>query len=350
MRGDPHRSRHLAYYAELRAALSLLASEGIGIFQNQHFVVDGQNSVLKLQTGSPTHQVVWGCLDYWARQKRSGGLFARIIRPYGRNLDEWLAPLGGATIVAPQAREWFRQWGFDLRTLADDRNARNVSSYRPDGIPTTWTVRAAETLRFVRNVWAAFEPSLSSTFEVIDAHILRLALESAYRGIKPPEQFRTWAATAVSYEGLPPDIERYWLQFLTREVDREDISIFPYSQEPSQGDQTSHFGIIARAALLLRLASGSAAELMHQAGLSADAIAFWWEPFGQARGLWEQTIESGMATDLWADVEPLLEEITVFQENHPDANQTFFRVERELGSILIGLGCCERVALWSLLS
>src|ERR1700722_668599 len=29
MRGDPHRSRHLAYYAELRAAMSILASEGI---------------------------------------------------------------------------------------------------------------------------------------------------------------------------------------------------------------------------------------------------------------------------------------------------------------------------------
>jgi hypothetical protein len=124
MRGDPHRSRHLAYYAELRAALSLLASEGIGIFQQQHFVFDGPNSVTKLQSGSTTHQVVWSCLDYWAKQKRSGALFARIIKPYGRNLDEWLAPLGGAAIVAPQAREWFRQWGFDLRALADDRNAR----------------------------------------------------------------------------------------------------------------------------------------------------------------------------------------------------------------------------------
>jgi hypothetical protein len=36
LRGDPHRCRHLAYYAELRAALSLLASEGVGIFQDRH--------------------------------------------------------------------------------------------------------------------------------------------------------------------------------------------------------------------------------------------------------------------------------------------------------------------------
>src|ERR1700685_1183046 len=30
LRGDPHRCRHLAYYAELRAVMSLVATEGIG--------------------------------------------------------------------------------------------------------------------------------------------------------------------------------------------------------------------------------------------------------------------------------------------------------------------------------
>ena len=33
LHGDPHRARHLAYYAELRAAMSLLAAFGIGVFQ-----------------------------------------------------------------------------------------------------------------------------------------------------------------------------------------------------------------------------------------------------------------------------------------------------------------------------
>jgi hypothetical protein len=349
MRGDPHRSRHLAYYAELRAALSLLAGEGIGILQNQHFVFDGRNSVARLQTGQPTHQVVWNCLECWARQRKSGDLFARIITPYGRRLDEWLAPLGGAKIIAPQARAWFRHWGFDLKALANDRNARNVSSYRPDGIPSTWIVQASEILEFARNVWISLEPSANSVFEIVDAHILRLALESAFRGIQPTEGFKNWALTAASYEGLPPEIERYWLQFLTREVDKEDICIFPYSREPSEGEQTSHFGIISRATLLLRVASGSAAELMRRAGLSASAIAFWWESFGQARGLWENKIEPEAAIDLWADVAPLLEEIAAFQAKYQVSDQTFYRTERELGSALVGLGCCERIALWSLL-
>jgi len=347
MRGDPHRCRHLAYYAELRAALSLLAGEGIGIFQNQHFAFDGQNSVSRLQTTKPTHQVVWSCLDYWAQQKRSGNLFARIIRPYGRTLDEWLGPLGGSKVVAPQARAWFRQWGFDLKTLADDRDARNVSSYRPDGIPNSWTVRAEEILRFAGDIWTALEPASNSIFEVIDAHILRIALETAFQGVQPSVQYRNWVRTAVSYEGLPAEVERRWLQFLTRQIDKDDICIFPYSREPSEGDRTSHLGIVARAMFLLRVATGAAAELIRQAGFSASATAFWWESLGQSRGLWEGK-RDGALIDLWADVAPLLQESAAFQRKYQNADQTFYRIQHELGPTLIGLGSCERVAVWSL--
>ena len=38
--GDLHAARHLSYYAELRAGLSLLGSLGIGIFNGINFVVD----------------------------------------------------------------------------------------------------------------------------------------------------------------------------------------------------------------------------------------------------------------------------------------------------------------------
>src|SRR5438067_355249 len=56
LRGDPHRCRHLAYYAELRAAMSLLAADGIGIFNNTHFVFDGPNSVTRLPRNYNTHR------------------------------------------------------------------------------------------------------------------------------------------------------------------------------------------------------------------------------------------------------------------------------------------------------
>src|SRR5579871_4913714 len=84
LQGDPHRARHLAYYAELRAAMAVLATEGVGIFKNKHFVIDGPNCVMRLDTKKGTHEVVWDCLEYWSRQRRSGDVFAELIAPYGR--------------------------------------------------------------------------------------------------------------------------------------------------------------------------------------------------------------------------------------------------------------------------
>src|SRR5262249_16005771 len=56
LRGDPHRAIHLAYYGELRAAMSILATEGIGVFNRNHFVVTGLNSVVPIAGQIHTHQ------------------------------------------------------------------------------------------------------------------------------------------------------------------------------------------------------------------------------------------------------------------------------------------------------
>jgi hypothetical protein len=309
---------------------------------------------VKLQIGKPTHQAVWNCLEFWAKQKKSGNLFSRVIGPYGRSLDEWLAPLGGGRMVAPQAYAWLSQWGFDLRILADDRDARNVSSYRPDGIPNAWQVEASGTLEFAEQVWAAFEPTRISSFGVIDGHILRLASETLFKGRTGVEastnvaQFRSWISTALSYEGLSKEAEERWKRFLTRQVDFDDACLFRFSREASEDERTSHLGIISRAALLLRIATGSTADLVRSASFSAESISFWWEAMGQARGLWEGTRDRESLLDLWADIVPFLQDLGTFRQKHPGPQQTFFRAGSELGDALIGLGSCERVALWSI--
>jgi hypothetical protein len=174
LRGDPHRCRHLAYYAELRAAMSMLAAEGIGVFNNRHFVISGPNYASRLQTGMRTHNFVSRCIEYWSNQRKSGQLFAEIIAPNGISLSEWLEPVGGSGVVAAQAQSWLKQWEMDLRLISDDHDARNESSYRPDGIPDGWILDASKSLEFVSDVWKSLEPSPHSRFDVIDRHILRL--------------------------------------------------------------------------------------------------------------------------------------------------------------------------------
>jgi hypothetical protein len=354
LQGDPHRGRHLAYYAELRAALSILAAEGLGIFKNRHFVIDGPDSVSKLETRQGTHEVVWHCLDYWSRQGHSGDVFSEIVSPYGRALNDWLTPVGGGRVVAPQAQVWFREWGMDLRQMPNDRDARNSSSYRPDGIPTSWYLAATEVLEFTRNLWTAFQPSEISRFEGIDQHILRISLEATYRGrtgLEPSDNrtaFRAWLDVLVDYQGFPSPVRQHWLDLLSRKTFPEDPPIFSYAAESADASDFGHFAILSRAALLLRVASGSTARLVGRAGFSIDSIEFWWNGFGQARGLWEGNKPADTLVDLWSDVEVWLDEIDEFEQRNPTVDRTFHRIRSELGAALPGLASCERMAIWGI--
>jgi hypothetical protein len=337
LRGDPHRCRHLAYYAELRGAMSLLATEGIGIFNNTHFVVDLPNSVSRLQGNYNTHRFAWDCLELWGKQGASADLFAKVVRPYGRSLEDWLAPVGGASAAAPHAEEWLRQWGMDLKFFAGDRDARNVSSYRPDGLIEAWRIDAPTSLNFVKDVWSSLEPAPGSQFERIDRNILRMTVDRIFRGrtgkaaSDDRQGFAAFVLPIVQHQGLTPTIEQRWMEFLTRESAASDLSILTYSGRIPGSLKDSHVAIISRAALLLRVASGSSALLVQGSGFSSEAIAFWWKGVGHGRGLWDGEKRASELLDLWADIEPLLQDIDSFQEKHSLAKQTFFQVGQDLG-------------------
>jgi hypothetical protein len=351
--GDAARAIHLAYYAELRAAMSLLATEGIGVFSNRHFFIDAPNSAKMMQTKSGTHNFVWDCLKYWGVQSASGLLFSRLVRPYGRALDDWLVPVGGSASVAPQAQRWFLQWGMDLKILSADRDARNISSYRPGGLPRQDAAEAVLALNFVRETWSALEPSPLSNFEGIDRHILRIALENIFRGTSgkspsdDPEMFNTLVVGVLGHQDLPAHLRDGWARFLQRQTVPDDLLLLEYSkQDPATA--LGHFAVMSRATLMLRIASGAAAEMIEAAGFTSNDTAFWSRGLGRDRGLTDALDPDGAATELWADVDGHLREVSDFQNRYTPADQTFSLAGAEIGRSLFGLGSCERVAIWSL--
>lgn len=356
LRGDPHRARHLAYYAELRAATALLASEGIGVFHMNHFAITAPNIATELATRKGTHHFVWDCLEFWADQPPSANLFANIIRPYGISLENWCAPLGGAATFAPHARKWFTQWGMDLRVFQDDHRVRNVSSYQPDGLPRFWSIEGNKTIDFVRSLWEALEPSSASRFETIDGHLLRKTLEAYFKAHtgktaeKARAKFKTFVQPVVDHQGLSIDITAQWLSFMCREIGSHDLEIFKYSQKLPDDMAFSAFAVMSRATLLLRAASGSTARLFQAANHSTDSFKFWWEKFGLAKGLWDGKKEASELQDLWIDIRDSLADIESFQTENPIANQSYFRLGEDVAKAMVSLGSCERVALWSMAS
>lgn len=353
LRGDPHRVVHLAYYAELRAAISLLASEGIGIFNQRHFVVDAPRSVAVLGDRARTHEFAWGCLKFWSRLSRSGTLFASLVEPGGVTLAEWFDPVGGVGQISAQARQWFGQWSMDIGLFVKDREARNDSSYRPDGIPRAWNLNSSDVLSLVSEIWECFEPSSTSPFANLDRYILRIALEGAFTGrtgktpLTDPAAFEAFVLSVVRGQSFEGGVADHWTDFLLRRTVPVDPKLFAYSRlNPTDAD--GYAAVLARAALLLRVASGSACQLFRAAGISSTQISFWWEELGMVRGLWPGKKTRTELFDMWEDISLHLEKIRDFQNQHQQSAQSFYRVGTDLADVVMGLGGSERVAIWSL--
>lgn len=352
--GDKHRSLHLAYYAELRAAMSLLASNGLGVFNYKHFYISGTNTTTKFGATNGTHILTWLALQEWSRCPASGVLFSALVRPEGLSLDDWFSGQGGATVLAPQAKDWFLQWGMDLSLATKDREARNESSYRPDGVPTTWELSSREGLDFVRDMWSALEPGAGSSFEQIDRYILRLAVERHHFSVtsrvagRGDAAFVTLVNSVVDAQSLAKATEDRLKDFLLRRTAPTDPDIFRFSAMKPGNPQTDAFAVMARAVLLLRVATGAAHTMLDRAGFDASVLEFWWQKLGETRGLWTPGEPPDQLADLWADVEQSLRDVADVEAATPDVLDSFYAISEELPGRLSMLASHERVALWGL--
>ena len=82
VRGDTNTARHLAYYAELRAAMSLLASAGIGVLNNTHVVIDNNGQAHEFPDHPDrcgTHVFTWLALENWSSTQQAANLLGEII-------------------------------------------------------------------------------------------------------------------------------------------------------------------------------------------------------------------------------------------------------------------------------
>ena len=333
--------------------MSLLASSGIGIFSKQHFVVTGSNAATKLRVGAGTHADTWDILEYWSKEPSSGALFAELIRPDGKTLTDWFRPLGGVYALEAQARNWFLQWGMDLNTAIEDRNARNESSYRPDGIPNSWSIAPDSAFEFIHALWDILEPRPNSSFQEIDRYLLRMALERHHESITGRKAkatdptFLTLVRNVVDPLYADETATR-WIDFLLRRTAPQDPAIFAKSGLKPGKQATDHLAVISRAVLLLRMATGSAENLLEEAGIVSADLSFWWEAIGETRGLWSAGSPPAQRGDLWRDIEDTLGDLAAIIARTPNTLQSLNSLRSDMAGYLDVLCTHERVGLWGL--
>ena len=301
-RGDRGSAYHPAYYAELRAAMSLFAAEGIGIFHNHHIALDQhfQPTVY----GGNTHEAAWKVLSSWSSEPGKAGQLLQSIKIDSRSLSDWLQSIGvgtpGQTLVA---REWLNAWSIDLDIYNDDHARRNEASYRPTRIrvPTPQPVNARQELSGpLFDSWSELDPEVVGGSAALDLALLGKALNLVVdRGMCNFDSVDS-ALGFLEQQMNPSTIEALRNERPSATAIFQAATIIELQGRPATP-------ILARALLMLRLASARAAHLLAAAEVSKADLKFWWLPWGTDLGLWDD-LEDDDFLNLWSDVSAAWEE------------------------------------------
>jgi hypothetical protein len=360
LRGDVDAAKHFAYYASLRGALSFLATRGIGIFHLDHVVVDAGGNCIKIDDRSDgsrigTHSMLWEALNTWSGLNGSDAHLLSVVRPEGHTLFEWVDAFGGTPgAITAITLGWTKVWGLDLLVFQDDRQARNYASYRPSELNQRQQSTTKAVSDFACDVWKMLEPA-NSRFNGLDLHLLRLSLQRAFafrRGKKhtlDPHAFEADVRnTVASFFKSPSQIDRL-TDYLVERTAPGSPTLFSEALKRNQVKHpTQHLQVIARAAFILRLASGSVERLVINSGVLKTSLTTWLSPFLAGRGIWSDPSSLPAAlTDLWEDVSLAIDYEQDWHRDNPLLSSCILPWREAQGRPISILGDGERIAAWS---
>lgn len=355
LRGAPDIARHLGYYAELRAAMSLLASEGVGVFDKTHFVVNGKKKCEQIKA-SRTHEFAWDALEHWATTPSAASLIFKVIQPGGIPLEKWL----NSFLITPGlhailAERWLLQWGLDLKQLRDDRNARNSASYRPNVFSNSHVMNIGDALQFVKDFWLVCEPTESIRFPALDRYLLRQSLELTFRSVQPHNRSRKQAKRMferqvdVMLHGLAPGdlTTEKWSEFLRYSESPELPLVMKEAKAKDEPpNPRHHLQVLARATLLLRVATGACHTRLKTLPNFIQTLEFWWTKLGENKCLWHIGEQPDRIIDLWTDIREAVQTLDGWQSAPNVSGISYNKLWLEQSAAAGVLGSCERVGLW----
>lgn len=350
--GDAHAARHLSYYAQLRAALSMLANLGIGIFNGINYAIDSGGNTRRIDTphngfkalGMGTHDVAWQALKAWSESAVKARVFLDLVKVRGSSLRDCVEAIWpGASMLGP-AGLLVESWGLDLKRGGEEHVDRNVSSYNPHSLNLIATT-PAESLGFISSSWKLFEPSSSSSFDKLDKFLLRSVIQRQHRALYENSRYGEGAIDAY-YERLP-DLVRDLAskKFLLGQAEPRNPELIRRARQRSSPAQPTE--MLARALLLLRAATAFTHASFVDAGIDSVAgeMRPWLDGVASDRGFWSPAKPLAEPSDLWADIELALMDFDASMTPQP-ASWNDWMLKDAKG--LPVMAEAERIGVWSL--
>lgn len=152
----PAQATHFAYYAELRAAISLLSSHGMRVSnrKNSYLEVSGASKTTPTWHALPTHKVVWKLWEAWAATSSAETLlFTQLKVLPSVTIGHLKTSVGRVTTNRTLTR-----WALDL-SMGKEHEARNEASYETPTARASLQHMQASDFEFVQDLWALAEPT-----------------------------------------------------------------------------------------------------------------------------------------------------------------------------------------------
>ncbi|RST26323.1 hypothetical protein [Chryseobacterium lacus] len=351
--GDEGTAIHLAYYAELRGAMSLLASEGIGVFDKHHFGTFKNESVIfryprnEMRKGA-THQFVWTAMEKWSSSGvKPDSNILKIFKVNGINfydITEYFHPSTSSSSLLSVSiiKSWLKDWCFDIMTYKSDRKERNEVSYRPQRISDfSQKINFKDIINELENYWSVISPSGIDNFSTLDKYLLRKLFESLYNNISTSSSRRDLIENAFTEHGINDQNLFNFLDFNA-----------PYNNEHiifqnANIKNTTSLSILARATLLLRISIGLVSQIYKSGGVHKSELNFVWDQYAVDNGFWSPGNLYPNFNDLWTDVQSSIDDLKL-DVNDGSISNDIFSIKRSRPQEIIHFGQINRACLWGL--
>jgi hypothetical protein len=350
--GDYHACRHLAYYAQLRAALSILANLGVGIFNRINFAIDRAGAIQRIddpapgrnQLGLGTHEIVWNALKEWSADPVAARTFLDLVKTRGVSLRDSLEAIWPGAGSHAVASTLIGSWGLDLQRGGQDHRERNVSSYTPQMLnPLTST--AGDSLKLVGQFWELCEPTIGTSFDNLDRFLLRGVLQAQHRQVLRHARYSEGSINR-NYARLDPRLNTLIpLNFLTSAVEPDDPFLLQCAKATTRPAEPTE--MLARSYLLLRAATAFTHTSLLEAGfdLAGGDLRPWIDTYAEQRGFWKPADPLIDPTDLWADIELAMMDFHSSQNPPPASWHDWMSISN---NGLPQISEMERVGVWTL--
>lgn len=346
--GDPHTCRHMAYYAQLRAGLCIMANLGVGLFNGVNLAVDVNGQIVRIdptgnnRKGDGTHKIVWSALQTWGQDPTSAQAFLDLLRFKHVTLRDILEAVWPGFMAVTTVGRLIAAWGIDLQRGVEDHKFRNNSSYAPQALNPI-AMRTATNLRYIDRAWRLFEPSGGSGFDNLDRHLIRKILIAQHE-MSAPGQPIEQGAVETFYDNIPAAVRLFCPKaFVLSSPTTPEI----LRNSSVRATPAKPLHMLSRALMLLRTATAFTHSSLADAGVdvAAGELGGWLDQVAIARGFCSEGTSVGDGSGLWDDLSLAIDDL---QSSRTPAPVDLMTWKAQQPNGLPVVAEVERIALWSL--